>query len=137
MERSDELRQLMLRFYDALESGDTAFLNDHFSRDPDARLVGTDGQEWWSGSRARELFLEQLNALGGRMPLRPGEPEAYVEGSVGWVADQAPVLLLPDGGELPFRITCVLHREDGEWKFVQSHSSIAVANEQTVGELPT
>jgi hypothetical protein len=46
-------------------------------------------------------------------------------------------LRLPDGGELPFRITCVLHREEGEWKFVQSHASIGVANEQTVGRLPT
>jgi hypothetical protein len=31
----------------------------------------------------------------------------------------------------------VLHREEGEWKFVQSHASIGVANEQTVGRLPT
>jgi hypothetical protein len=37
MERSDELRELMLGFYDALGDGDTAFVNRHFSRDPCAR----------------------------------------------------------------------------------------------------
>jgi ketosteroid isomerase-like protein len=136
VERSDELRELVLRLYDAIDSGDRAFLDRYSSRDPGARMIGTDPREWWSGPRAHEVFMEQLDALGGRMPLKPGDPEAYVEGSVGWVADQ-PVLLLPDGGELPFRQTFVLHREDGEWKFVQSHASVAVANEETVGELPT
>ena len=100
MERSDELRELMLRFYDAMGSGDTAFVDRHFSRDPDARAIGTDPQEWWSGPRVAELFKEQLDAMGGRMPFKPGDPEAYVEGSVGWVADQS-AFILPDGGELP------------------------------------
>jgi hypothetical protein len=31
----------------------------------------------------------------------------------------------------------VLHREDGDWKFVQSHASVGVANEEAFGELPT
>jgi ketosteroid isomerase-like protein len=136
MERSDELRELMLGFYDALANGDVAFVERHFSGDADARAIGTDPQEWWSGPRVVEVFKEQVQAMGGRMPLRPGEPEAYVEGSVGWVADQT-VFILPDGGELPFRVTCVLHREDGDWKFVQSHASVGVANEEAFGELPT
>jgi len=136
MERSDELRELMLRFYDAMGGGDTVFVDRHFSRDPEARAIGTDPQEWWSGPRVVEVFKEQLDAMGGRMPFKPGDPEAYVEGSVGWVADQS-AFILPDGGELPFRVTCVLHREDGEWKFVQSHASVGVANEEAFGELPT
>ena len=123
----------MLRFYDAMGSGDTAFVDRHFSRDPDARAIGTDPQEWWSGPRVVEVFKEQLDAMGGRMPFTPGDPEAYVEGSVGWVADRV-AFILPDGGELPCRVTCVLHREDGEWKFVQSHASVGVANEEAFGE---
>ncbi len=75
--------------------------------------------------------------MGGSVPLTPGDPEAYVEGSVGWVADQA-TLTLPDGGELRLRFTGVLHREDGECRFVQSHGSLGVANEDSFGEeLPT
>jgi ketosteroid isomerase-like protein len=137
MERSDELRELFLRFYDALNSGDAGFFDRHFSRDADVRGIGTDPQEWWSGSRVVEVFKEQIDAMGGSMQLKPGDPEAYAEGSVGWIADQA-TLALPDGGALAVRFTGVLHREDGDWKFVQSHGSIGIANEETFGEdLPT
>jgi ketosteroid isomerase-like protein len=136
MERSDELRDLFLGFYEALANGDVAFFDRHFSREADVRGIGTDPQEWWSGPRVAEVFKEQIEAMGGSMVLKPGDPEAYVEGSVGWVADQA-TLTLPDGGELPVRFTGVLHREDGEWRFVQSHGSLGVANEESFGELPT
>jgi ketosteroid isomerase-like protein len=136
VERSDELRDLMLGFYDALSTGDATFVDRHFSRGADVRAIGTDPQEWWSGQRVVEVFREQIEAMGGRMPVKPGDVEAYVEGSVGWVADRG-ALTLPDGDELPLRVTAVLHREGGEWRFVQSHASLGVANEDTVGELPT
>ena len=136
MERSDELRGVFLEFYDALAKGDTAFLERHFSGDADMRAIGTDPDEWWAGARVMEVFREQLEAMGGSMPLAPGDPEAFVEGSVGWVADRA-TIALPDGGELAVRVTGVLHREDGDWRFVQTHASLGVANEESVGELPT
>ncbi len=132
MERSDELRELMLRFYDAMSSGDTEFVDRHFSRDPDVRAIGTDPQEWWSGPRVVEVFKEQLDAMGGRMPLRPGDPEAYVEGSVGWVADRG-AFHLPDGMEVPVRLTAVFHQEDGQWRVVQAHASIGVGNQEAIG----
>jgi ketosteroid isomerase-like protein len=136
MQRSDELRDLFLGFYDALANGDAAFVDRHFSRDNDLRVIGTDPQEWWSGPRVFEVFRAQLEAMGGGMPLRPGDPEAFSEGSVGWVADQG-TLSLPDGTELVVRVSAVAHREDGDWKFVQSHASFGVPNEESVGELPT
>jgi hypothetical protein len=136
MERSDELRALMLGFYEALATGDVSFVERHFARDPATRAIGTDPQEWWSGARVIEVFREQLHAMGGRMPMRAGDPEAYQEGTVGWIADQA-AFLLPDGGELPFRITCVAHREGGDWRFVQTHASLGVPNDPAFGELPT
>ncbi|MBD0316884.1 MAG: nuclear transport factor 2 family protein [Thermoleophilia bacterium] len=33
--------------------------------------------------------------------------------------------LLPDGSEIPARVTGIAHEEDGEWKIVQSHASVA------------
>jgi ketosteroid isomerase-like protein len=137
VERSDELRDLFLRFYDALAKGDAGFFDHHFSRDADVRGIGTDPHEWWPGPRVAEVFKEQIEAIGGGMALKAGDPEAYAEGSVGWVADRA-TFTLPDGGELQLRFTGVLHREDGDWKFVQSHGSLGVANEESFGEeLPT
>jgi ketosteroid isomerase-like protein len=136
MERSDELRELFLRWYGALANGDVAFVERHISRDRGLRAIGSDPEEWWSGAQVVEVIKEQIAAMGGSMPMKPGDPEAYVEGSVGWVADQG-TLTLPDGGQLPFRVTGVVHRENGEWRFVQTHASIGVANEETFGELPT
>jgi len=69
-----------------------------------------------------------MDALGGRLPFLPGDPEAFEEGTVGWVADR-PSFALPGMGTIPFRLTMVFHREDGEWKAVQSHASVAVPNE--------
>jgi hypothetical protein len=39
---------------------------------------------------------------------------------------------------MPFRVTAVLHKENGEWKMVQGHVSFGVPNEEALGqELPT
>ena len=131
MEPSAELRDLMLRFYAALRKGDASFFDRHFSRADWARGIGTDPGEWWRGARLADAWKEQLQAMGGNMPLVADDPEAYSEGSVGWVADR-PTLKLP-GGEVPVRLTAVFHQEDGEWKLVQSHGSLGVPNEASDG----
>jgi SnoaL-like domain len=137
MEQSRELREVMLRFYEALSSGDTSFLERHISTTGDVRGIGTDPEEWWAGGRLLEVWKEQIEALGGSMPLAAGDPEAYSEGSVGWVADR-PTLKMPGAGEVPLRFTAVFHRENGDWKIVQSHGSLGVSNEESFGEdLPT
>jgi ketosteroid isomerase-like protein len=137
MDQSAELRDVMTRFYDALSSGDLSFFDRHFSQSETVRGIGTDPDEWWQGADVVRVWKEQLAAMGGSMPLVPGDLEAYAEGSVGWVADRA-ALKLPDGNEVPLRVTVVFHKEDGEWKLVQSHASIGVPNEEAIGEeLPT
>jgi ketosteroid isomerase-like protein len=128
MDRSSELRDLVLRFYDALSSGDASFIDRHFSVAEPARGVGTDPGEWWQGAQVAHAWKDQLEAMGGSMPLVAGDPEAYVEGTVGWAADR-PTLQLP-GGAVPVRLTAVFHQEDGEWKLVQAHGSLGVPNEQ-------
>ena len=66
-----------------------------------------------------------------------GAPEAYSEGSVGWVADH-PKFKLADGTEIPLRLTAVFHKENNDWKFVQWHFSVGVPNEELLGmALPT
>jgi len=131
MDRSPELRDLMLRFYEALASGDASFIDRHFSAAQDARGVGTDPDEWWHGPRVAGAWKEQLEAMGGSMPLVAGDPEAYVEGTVGWVADR-PTLQL-QGGAVSVRLTAVFHREGGDWRLVQAHGSLGVPNEEPSG----
>ena len=58
----------------------------------------------------------------------PDETEGYREGDVGWAATKLTVSF-PDGKRIQSRWTAVLVRRDG-WKFVQTHASIAVPNEE-------
>ena len=57
---------------------------------------------------------------------------AYSEGSVGWTMDRV-MVKLPKGAEIPVRHTRIFHREDGAWKMIHLHVSIAVPNDR-IGE---
>jgi ketosteroid isomerase-like protein len=133
MKRSPELEAMLRRFYTAMAAGDAASIRRMTSREPGVLAIGTDPGEWWSGFDAIvQAFEAQMADWEGGIPIRGGDIEAYSEGTVGWVADR-PVLHLPDGTDVTLRLTAVLHIEDGEWKFVQSHASIGVPNEEAVG----
>ena len=136
MEQSAELRDVMLKFYEALSSGDMSFIDRHISTSEHVRGIGTDPGEWWSGQKLLQVWKEQMVALGGTMPLTAGDLEAYADGNVGWAADR-PRLDVGDGNPVALRLTAVFRKEDGDWKLVQSHGSIGLSNESTFGELPT
>ena len=69
-EQSDELRDLTLRFYEAITTGDLSFLERHVSRQDGAVFVGTDPNEWWEGFEAFvDAMRAQSDAIGG-MQLR-------------------------------------------------------------------
>ena len=136
MEQSDELRDLTLRFYEAIATGDLSFLERHVSRQEGAVFVGTDPNERWEGFEAFvEAMRAQSEAMGGEgLRIVPGQLRAYYEGSVGWAIDRDASFRLPDGTEVPFRSSAVFVQEDGEWKVVHLHVSIGVRNEEVFGE---
>jgi ketosteroid isomerase-like protein len=70
--------------------------------------------------------------MGGGLRVTGGDPQAYSEGPVGWVADRAS-FELQDGTTFPFRLTAILHKEDSAWKLVHSHNSLGVRNEEMMG----
>jgi ketosteroid isomerase-like protein len=133
MESSPELRDLTLRFYQALSTGDVSFLEQFLSQQPGVLNIGSDPTEWWSGY---DTFLQvskaQFQEMGGSLRVTGADPQAYSEGTVGWVADRAS-FELPDGTQFPFRLTAVYHKEDGAWKLVHSHNSVGVRNEEVMG----
>jgi hypothetical protein len=136
MEQSEELRDLMLRLYEALTIGDLSFVDRHVSRQEGAVFVGTDPDEWWESFEAfREAMRAQTEAMSGSgLQIVAGQLQAYREGSVGWAIDRDALFRLPDGSEVPFRNTIVFLQEDGEWKLIHVHSSIGVRNEEMFGE---
>jgi hypothetical protein len=132
MESSPELRDLTLRFYQALTTGDVSFIERFISQQPGVLNIGSDPNEWWPGY---DTFMRvariQVQELGG-VRVAQSDPQAYREGSVGWVADQA-AFQLADGTTVPFRLTAVFHQEDSAWKLVQSHNSVGILNEDAMG----
>ena len=130
MEPSEEIRQVVTRFFEALRDGDEEAISNRISRQPGFERFGSDAAEWWQdGATTARVWTQQVREMGGGYPWRLlGDVHALSEGSLGWAAAQAEF----DAAEGPvvFRFTCVLHLEHGDWKLVQWHSSIPSANEE-------
>jgi hypothetical protein len=135
MDRSGEVEALVLACYEAWGTGDVAAFESLLANDETVLLVGTDPNEWWSG---RNAIIEALRALlpeVADMEFVPGHPQAFEYGDVAWYADRA-AWRLPDGTEVPFRMTGVVIREAAAWKMLQTHLSIGIANEDVIGREP-
>ena len=130
MEHSPELKDRMLRSYEAVSQGDIAFMERFLSNQGDVLIIGTDPNEWWTDPATIIELLKAQTQAGIRVV--PGDIQAYREGSVGWVADRGK-FVLPDGTEVPVRLTAVFRQENGEWKLVQEHASVGVPNQEVLG----
>jgi hypothetical protein len=136
MEQSTELKELYLRICEAQSSGDYSFFERYFSQKDGVLAIGTDPTEWWAGyATITRVFKAQLQEAGG-FQILADSPQAYRDGSIGWVAGQ-PTLKLPDGSEMQVRLTAVFQKEQNGWKIVQWHFSMGVSNEDSIGETPT
>lgn len=136
MEESPELKTVALRIYEALTEGDHSFFERHVARHAGMLAIGTDPNEWWAGAATFTGVLKtQLQEMGG-FPLVAHDPQAYSEGSVGWMADH-PTIRLPDGTEIPIRLTLVFVKENNDWKVVLWHASVGVRNEELLGKALT
>jgi hypothetical protein len=134
MQRNAELAEYLTRLYALFATGDVSLADELLSSEADILGVGTDPREWWLGDAFRDAARTQpaeMHAAGLRF--EPGEVLACSEGSIGWFADQ-PTLKLPDGGDVPMRLTGICRQEDGAWKMVQLHLSIGIMNEEALGE---
>jgi ketosteroid isomerase-like protein len=136
MEQSAELKELTLRFYAALSSGDLAFFDRCMSRQDGALVIGTDPQEWWAGhATIRRVFEIQMQEM-GQFTLEPDAPHAFSSGDAGWAADR-PTFRFADGTTFPVRISLVFQKEDGEWKVAHMHASSGISNQDALGKTLT
>jgi len=128
MEASVELRDFLHSFYSMTSVESFALWEQHLSQHEGVLMIGTDPNDWWEGyATILETIQPQLESLAGSSC--EGNLRAYVEGTVGWFADNL-VWNLPNGAILPARLTGVCHKEDGDWKIVQWHLSLGVPDEQ-------
>lgn len=93
-------------------------------------IIGNDPNEWFDD---RDSIVAFMNAgSSSKVEIAVRNLQAYSEGRVGWTMDQVTVKL-PNGAELPVRHTRIFHKENGAWKMVHLHVSIAIPNESIRG----
>jgi ketosteroid isomerase-like protein len=90
----------------------------------------------FSGGSAVAQFLRgEVQSAGGNAAFSPADIEAFKEGTVGWATTNV-TITMPDGKQVSPRWSAVFHVEDGVWRFVQTHASIGVANEDIGWKYP-
>ncbi len=135
MESSPELEDLTRRIAAAVGEGDVAFLEQHTARQSPLICLGTAPGDWWTDVESLTQVVRAQQEAG--VGVSAGEPIAYQEGEVGWAVDRGLRFRVGDE-EIPFRVSAVYHREDGEWRMVHFHCSVGVPDEDQMGtELPT
>jgi ketosteroid isomerase-like protein len=136
VDRSPELEQLVLAWFAGASSGDASLVGAHVSPGEGTRLIGSDPGEVFKGGGAVAEFLRgEVEGAAGKATFAPADVEAFSEGTVGW-ATTTVTITMPDGRFVTPRWSSVFHREDGVWKFVQTHASIGVANADVGWEYP-
>ena len=137
MERSPEIEQLVVRWFEGASKGDSSLVDAHVSPGDGTRLIGSDPDEVFTGGGAVAEFLRgEVGSAGGNVAFSPADIEAFEEGTVGWATTRV-TITMPDGRSVTPRWSAVFHQEGGVWKFVQTHASIGVANEAVGWEYPS
>ena len=129
-ESQDEIRKVLDEMTEALNAGDAARLRTMVSQRPDAVHIGTDAEEWWTSKQVSDVTAAASG--GDDIRVVADDIDIHVQGDVAWAAGRGR-FTRAGGGERPVRMTCVLIRENGQWKVVQSHASIGVPNADIFG----
>ena len=136
MQRSSELEDLVSQWFAAATRGDASVVDDHVSAHPGTCLIGSDPGEWFRGGEAVAQFLRgEVISAGGAVQISPEGAEAFEEGTVGWATTKL-TITLPDGRSVSPRWSSVFHREDDTWRFVHTHASIGVSNDDVGWRYP-
>jgi len=130
VERSPAIEDLVKTWFHAATTGDASVVDLRVSSEPGVRLIGSDPDEWLSGGEEIRTFLRgEVEGAAGAVMFSPAEIEAYEEGSVGWATARL-TITMPDGRWVSPRWSAVFRHEDDVWRFVQTHASVAVSNDQ-------
>ena len=135
MQRSDAVRTAIERFCERFSTADLEGFDAAIADDAEAFVIGT--QRWTSG---RDEWLGNFRFLvdnglvvpdGSGVRVEAGNVRGYAEGAFGWAVAWVTFVFAPDK-RLPSRFTAVLHHEDGEWKILHAHFSVAVPDERAL-----
>jgi SnoaL-like domain len=129
MQRSPELERIAQETMAAIERADMDALERMTSRDESVVTIGTDPAEYARGfDENMRLMQESTPEADMDIHAHLDDVRAYQDGDIGWMDGVG--RFERDGETVDVRMTGVLRREDGEWRWVQSHASIGVPNAQ-------
>jgi SnoaL-like protein len=128
MQRSPELEKRAREMIDAMQASDFPTMERALSRADGSVLIGTDPKEYTRDmDEMLRIMRDSSPDQGYHITVTLDDLRGFQEGDVGWMDSTGH--FERDGRSVEVRITGVAHREDGEWRFVQSHASIAVPDE--------
>jgi ketosteroid isomerase-like protein len=131
VEPSNEVKEAYIQFLAALAGGDAGAFMSCLSAQPGTLFFGSAAEEWVAGPAAIGEFAGQVMPAvhGAGLTFRPGDAQAFREGSIGWVADRM-TIRAKSGAEQEVRTTAVFRQEGGQWKAVLYGHSLAVPDDQ-------
>jgi len=128
MQPCDEIKNLVFQNFAKEASGKIIeVVQSSYSHQEGAMIIGSDFKHWFEGYDA--IFNFYAPADGTPLNIRVDVLKAYCEGTVGWTVDRV-WLIQPGGNEIPIRHTRIFHNEDGAWKIVHNHVSIASSDDE-------
>lgn len=133
---SPEIEAVARRWFEATGRHDYATLKTALSTSEQVRFVGTSLGEIWQGPSVREGIPGHYEEIPHVLARRELLLEAFECGKIGWVfsLQSFDFAGLPEPVE--FRVTLVFALEDGAWRIIHRHTSIAQVNSEIFGYEP-
>ncbi len=134
MHDAPEVAETLRSFYAAFMQQNRSEMARLLSDEPGLRMIGSN-EAWISD---RDAVLQQMSDEAAELAPRliEGSIAAFAHGDVGWASDR-PTMVLPDGRQIAFRYSCVMHCDEGQWRIVQSHLSASIPDDQLFGRATT
>ena len=117
-----------------IESEDMDTFSDLMVHDPDMVNFGTDASERWVGWDALKASMEQQNAAfeDSKVSTRDQVIKVHDSGQVAWFSELVDWSTVTQDQQVDMkgiRLTGVLEKQNGKWKFAQLHFSVGVSGQ--------
>ncbi len=132
MKPSAEIEAIVRRWLDARARGDAELVASFYSDSEDLWLIGSDEQEWLSGSEGAGLVSKDHWKVLGAHESEILRIHAFEAGTVGWAMVEER-RTFPTARSRTLRLTIVLELEGSVWKVVHVHASDPVPNLEVAG----
>jgi len=121
-----EINDVLDEFRTAVAAQDVGRLLSQFAPDADVVSIGTGATEWYVGRDAMRDGLERDFDGASAFTVDFAPPIVTAVGDVAWLAAGFNGRALIEGADVRLhgRLTAVLVRRNGRWRFVQTHTSI-------------